>query len=68
VAGSIAVLYAFKVSAPIAGQWLHNYFFKPTLVSKSVKYNWVTALKEKIRGQKYVFLPFQSRSNVTFEV
>ncbi|KAL6048543.1 ATPase AAA domain-containing protein [Balamuthia mandrillaris] len=37
-AGTIATLYFFKTVTPLAKRGLRNYFFKPTLVSRSVKY------------------------------
>ena len=39
VVGSLAALYFFKTVQPLAERGLRNYFFKPTLVSRSVSYH-----------------------------
>jgi hypothetical protein len=39
VIGCMAALYSLRVAAPIVSTALRNYFFKPKLVHKSVKYS-----------------------------
>jgi len=56
--GLIGAFYAFKVAAPVAGQALRNFFFKPQLVSKSRKYSPLRHSINRFFGTKeYVLVP-----------
>eukprot|EP01095_Lingulamoeba_sp_RSL-Kostka_P000979 TRINITY_DN1130_c0_g1_i1.p1 TRINITY_DN1130_c0_g1~~TRINITY_DN1130_c0_g1_i1.p1 ORF type:complete len:589 (-),score=224.24 TRINITY_DN1130_c0_g1_i1:10-1776(-) len=47
-AGTITTIYFFKIGSPIATRWLKNFFFKPSLISKSVKINAFSKLKSLV--------------------